>query len=256
MKRLFLLLACLLLSAVQISAQGTVPVTQTLFTGTISATSAACATANSCAWIKLQLDSGTVAVTISGTFSATLLVEASADGGSTFTTLATFTTVQTAVPISSAGMTDFRIRASAYVSGTASVTLSASRAANEPTPTLPGNASNACLNPSAVLLTANGTTSGTAAVQIVALTAGLKIYVCSLSVVGQSGTTPTFSLEYGTGAACAGSPVVVIPAFATPANTMFNFSPPVTATAVSNALCYIQTGTTPVSVFALTYVQQ
>lgn len=115
---------------------------------------------------------------------------------------------------------------------------------------------NPCRNPSATLAMVSGSTTGTASVQLVALSGTTKIYVCSMVIIGTSGTTPTFSLTYGTGAACATGNVVIIGAFTTTANALFNFSNPFAVTAAGNALCYVQTGTTPISRYAITYVQQ
>jgi len=77
-----------------------------------------------------------------------------------------------------------------------------------------------------------------------------------MNIVGQSGTTPTFSLVYGTGSNCAAGQTVLIQAFATPVNTLFAFAGPVAVTPASQALCYLQTGTTPITVVTLSYVQQ
>jgi len=115
---------------------------------------------------------------------------------------------------------------------------------------------NPCENPSAILVSTGVTTSGTTAVQIVALSGTTKIFICSLTVIGQSGTTPTFSLVQGTGTNCATGQTVVVPAFTTPANTLFAFANPVSAGVAGNALCYLQTGTTPVTKVQITYIQQ
>lgn len=115
---------------------------------------------------------------------------------------------------------------------------------------------NPCQNPNATLVSTGVTTAGTAALQIVALSGSTKIYICSLTVIGQSGTTPTFSLVQGTGTNCATGQTVVVPAFATPANTLFPFANPVSAGVAGNALCYLQTGTTPITKVQATYVQQ
>ncbi len=119
----------------------------------------------------------------------------------------------------------------------------------------PSGSGNPCQNPAAILQSTGVTTSGTTAVQIVALSGTLKIYICSLTVIGQSGTTPTFSLVQGTGTNCATGQTVVVPAFATPANTLFAFATPVSVGVAGNALCYLQTGTTPITKVQITYVQ-
>ena len=117
--------------------------------------------------------------------------------------------------------------------------------------------SNPCINPTATVTGVSVATSGTASVQLVALNGSTRIYVCSLNVTGVSGTTPTFKLTYGTGTACAVGTTGVVGPWTTTANTNFVFTGPTFAvTPTGQALCYIQTGTTPVSNVNLTYVQQ
>lgn len=115
---------------------------------------------------------------------------------------------------------------------------------------------NPCENPSATLVSATGATAGTAAVQIVALSGTTKIYICSLNVIGVSGTTPTFSLVQGTGVACATGQTVVQQSWTTAAGTIYAFANPVAVGASGNALCYLDTGTTPIQKYTLTYIQQ
>ena len=218
MKRIFFLIA-LLLCAARIEAQGTVPITQTLFTGTISASSAACATANSCSWIKLQIDRGTTVVTIAGTFSATLVVEASADGGSTFTTFGTFTTVQTALPFSTAGFTDIRVRASSYVSGVAYATLSVGQAVTAgsgATGNIPG-ISDPCNSPGVLKSSVPIAITTAATTSLVAGVAGKSIYVCGFDLtISQVITTANiFTLEYGTQGGPCTTPTVLTGGYGT-----------------------------------------
>jgi hypothetical protein len=101
-----------------------------------------------------------------------------------------------------------------------------------------------------------GSTSGTNATQIVAAVAGEPIYVCSLVVVGTSGTNPTFSLEQGTGSNCASNAKVILAAFATTANTPVIFPADLTTeTASGYALCYLDGGTSPIQWYVITYAQ-
>jgi hypothetical protein len=97
---------------------------------------------------------------------------------------------------------------------------------------------------------------GTTAVQIVAASGTLKVYVCSLVVVGVSGTTPTFSLEYGTGTNCGTGTTVFIGAWTTTANTVYPFHVPVFVAPAGSEICYLDGGTSPVQRYAITYVQQ
>lgn len=106
------------------------------------------------------------------------------------------------------------------------------------------------------LTTLTGSASGTAATQLVALSAGNAIYVCSVTVVGTSGTNPTFSLVSGTGTNCATNQAVLLPAIATAANTPIVFPGPLLGVApVGAALCYLDGGTTPVQAYIVNYAQ-
>jgi len=109
-------------------------------------------------------------------------------------------------------------------------------------------AGNPCLNSLAPLKSITGATSGTAATQ--------TIYVCSLTVMAVSGTTPTFSLVYGTGSNCATGQGTTVAAFSTAtAGQVFTFAWPVAVLPAGNALCYLDSGTTPIQNYQLTYVQ-
>jgi hypothetical protein len=122
--------------------------------------------------------------------------------------------------------------------------------------TLSSSGGNPCINPAATLVSANGTTSGTAAVQIVALSGSTQIYLCSVTVIGVSGTAPTFSLVQGTGSNCASSQTTVLPAFTTVATSIYAFANPVAVGVAGNELCYLDAGTLPIQRYVLTYVQQ
>jgi hypothetical protein len=118
-----------------------------------------------------------------------------------------------------------------------------------------GLTTNPCQSPNAALAMIAGTTSGTSSTQLIALSGSTKIYVCGVTIQGISGTTPTFALRYGTGSACASGTTTIIGAFTTTANATFTWGPQF-VTPAGQALCYIQTGSTPVSNYAITYVQQ
>jgi hypothetical protein len=124
MKKLFLLIALLFWLPAARAQQTTAQVANPLG-GPISATSAACTVAQSCLWMKLAPNTGTANVTITGTFSATLVVEYSSDGGNNFVTAATYTAPVTAASFATSAFTDIRVRASAYVSGIANVNIQA-----------------------------------------------------------------------------------------------------------------------------------
>jgi hypothetical protein len=103
---------------------------------------------------------------------------------------------------------------------------------------------------------ASGATSGTAAVQVIALATGTTVRVCSLTVVGTSGTTPTFSLVTGTGSNCGTGQATLVPTFTTTANVpVVRDGPLVTIAPVSTAVCYLDTGTSPVQFYIIKYAQ-
>lgn len=114
---------------------------------------------------------------------------------------------------------------------------------------------NPCENPNATLQAVLISTSGTAATQIIAASGSTKIYPCSLNVVGVSGTGPTFSLVYGTGVNCATGQTVFLGAWTTALNTVYPFVK-MGPTPASQALCYLDGGTTPIQRVSLSYVQQ
>lgn len=118
------------------------------------------------------------------------------------------------------------------------------------------NGGNPCINPSATLVSIAGATSTNNATQIIALSGSTKIYICSMTVVGVSGTAPTFSLVQGTGANCVTGQATVVQAFGTTANQSYLFSGPVAVGTAGAALCYKDGGTTPVENYQITYVQQ
>jgi hypothetical protein len=109
--------------------------------GTITSANAAC-NATNCVNLKLPVNSGAAAITISGTYSATNQFEASGDN-TNWSAVSCFPSnnpvgVSTATgvglwqcPVS--GFTGLRVRASAYVSGTATIAIQATQASGTPT---------------------------------------------------------------------------------------------------------------------------
>ncbi len=116
--------------------------------------------------------------------------------------------------------------------------------------------SNPCVSPGATLVSITGATSTTNATQIIALSGTTKIYICALTVIGVSGTTPAFGLVSGTGSNCASSQTTVVQVFGTTANQSYLFAGPVAVTTAGHALCYKDTGTSPIENYQITYVQQ
>lgn len=105
--------------------------------------------------------------------------------------------------------------------------------------------------------TVSGSTSGTSATQIVAAISGDPIYVCSMTVVPVSGTTPTFSLVYGTGTNCGTGQTTFLASFPTAAGVPINFPQRLVGEVpAGSALCYLDGGTTPVQFYLINYAQQ
>lgn len=165
--------------------------------------------------------------------------------------------------------TRFRVRASAFTSGSANVNITLTQAAIDPSLVVAASitniagASDPCQDVSAIKTSAfaNITTATTTA--LVAPSAGLNIYVCSYQISSFSTTTTnTVILENGTGASCVTSPTALSPTYSNstfsapivwqegPAATLF-------ATGASQGLCALTTvGSTPIIAVRVSYVQQ
>jgi hypothetical protein len=90
--------------------------------GTLIAQSADCSVVYSCVWMKLPNNANTTTITIGGTFSATILIEESGNGGVTFFTVATLSSAGLTTYATS-GLSDIRARISAFTSGGVNVTI-------------------------------------------------------------------------------------------------------------------------------------
>lgn len=115
-----LVLALVLLIPALLQAQ-TYPVNSN--GGNITSTNANCVP-SACVGIKIS-NVGTISVVVTGTFSATLAVESSADG-TTFASAGTSLTSTGTTTYSTTGVVLFRVRASAFVSGNAGVNITTS----------------------------------------------------------------------------------------------------------------------------------
>lgn len=115
---------------------------------------------------------------------------------------------------------------------------------------------NPCQEGNGTLQSVTGVTSGTALAQIIPKVTGQQIFVCAVNIQGVSGTTPTFGLSYGTGTNCATGTGVVMTPFATAAGTLLPFTGPLARVPVSNALCYLDGGTTPIQNYTISYIQK
>jgi hypothetical protein len=143
----------------------------------------------------------------------------------------------------------------AQVGGTNYALGSAAMAASQPIVEAT-NQGNPCSNPNATPTAFNVTTSGTSLTQLIALSAGKQIFVCSIVLTSVSGTTPNYELEYGTATNCgSGTNVLVGPSATVTAGTIINYQQAFIVPA-SNALCYKMGVTTPVFNLSGWYVQQ
>lgn len=221
---------------------------------------------------------GLAQVSASGTYSgSTLNFEFSDDGGTTWyinTCTRTDTNLQETSEAVSANAyrawdcavgaaTKFRVRQSAIGSGGPIVKVTLTAGLLEPAPTVQlssagSNGANPCANPHANLAFFSTSATTNAATQMIALVAGQKVYVCSLSVIAGGVASSTFSLVYGTGSNCATGQTNLLPAFSiATANQLFAFSYSFGLTPAGQALCYLMpAGTSPTATVALTYVQQ
>lgn len=100
-------------------------------TGEIGAVSTDCTVQRSCVQASVG-NAGAAYIQVTGTFTATLEVEGTADG-STWASISTDITAAGTVQLNVAGLRKVRLRCSAYTSGTASVAISLSPATPSPT---------------------------------------------------------------------------------------------------------------------------
>jgi hypothetical protein len=122
------------------------------------------------------------------------------------------------------------------------------------------NGGNLCLNPSATLNSLSTAMSTTSATQIIALSGSTRIYICSVAFGLGAGTSPTFTLEYGTGTNCGTGTTTILPAtpilVSSPSSaSWFVMQTPFWVTPSGQALCYVLGGTSPTGRLLLTYVQ-
>jgi hypothetical protein len=122
MKKLLLAALAAALWCIPAFAQQTTASLSNPVGGNIFAAGANCANVSVCIWQKLPTTATTTTVTITGTFSATLIVESSADGGTTWTQQSS-QTAPAVVTFTTTSLTDVRVRCSAFVSGIASANI-------------------------------------------------------------------------------------------------------------------------------------
>lgn len=185
-------------------------------TGNITAASAAsvgpCATPNGCIGLvsltNASASPSSVTVTISGTYSATLVAEGAGDGQNyqlmSAPQLVTGGTTGT-YSFNIAGLQAFRIRASAYVSGTAVITLAASPASSSIGSSLLSN--DPCMSSGVKKQSVAINVSTAATTALVVVSGSTQVYVCgySFTIAPSATTADTAQIEQGTGTACAGN---------------------------------------------------
>jgi len=170
------------------------------------------------------------------------------------------------------GNTRFRVRASAYSSGSANIWITLTEAAIDPSLVVAAStvniagASDPCLDTSAIKSSAAVNLSSAATTALVALAASKSIYVCgySISILGLATTAGTIKFEYGTqtSTACDTGTTVLTGAFfgSTTAGGVSQITGSGDATQFSaasgNQLCAVTTGTSPNFQGVVSYVQQ
>jgi len=161
------------------------------------------------------------------------------------------------------GETRFRVRLSAYSSGTANVWITLTATAIDPSPVVATVAANVagssdpCQSSSVTKSSVAINISSATTTQLVALSAGKVVYACGFTASG-TGTTDTIQFEYGTGTTCGtGTTALTGPiALAAAPNSSYGPGSTVFATASANALCAVTGGTVTNVAGVLTYVQQ
>jgi hypothetical protein len=252
MKKLLFLASLILGLGISAHAQGQI---------TAATTTAGCSQSSpSAGAVDLAFIAGTgsMGVSVTGTWTATLQLQVSTDHGKTWTAAATpFTTNQQSI-ISVAGYSDVCVFASAYTSGTAIVTFSPSTS-----PSLASSSGDPCANPNIVKSSAfaNITTATTTA--LVAVSGTTSVYVCYVIVeLNSTVSASTVLFEQGTGAACAGAPTALTATYAnstTNLNTVIpigNGAATAIKTSAANGFCAVSTvGTTPTTPVTIIFVQ-
>lgn len=208
------LIAPLLLFSVAAFPQALSPSGYNAFsTGSLTAAGATCAVTNACVSVHLANTITQVSAVLSGTFTATIVVEKSADNGVTWVNVDTLSAAGTTTYVASA-FTDFRVRCSAYTSGTALAVLNAGGAA-----TSTSSSSSSSTSPSVATLP-----SGLTAEYRILPTETVSTLV-DYSVNGNTGqatvgTAPTIIAGTG-GLNCTGNGAVKIPSALNTALTIF-----------------------------------
>lgn len=204
-------------------------------TGNITTSGSTCAVTNACIPLTLAnspaLSTASATIVVSGTFTGTIQFEASTDGVNFVAIpgvpVAGGTSVSSATAPGTwsfgiAALGYMRARASAFASGTALVTIQASGG----TSASPGGSAGTstsnplfvntsttdpCLNSSIAKSSVPINIATATTTSLVAVSGATTVYVCGFSLtISQVVTTAnTIQFEYGTGAACVGSPTAL-----------------------------------------------
>lgn len=183
-------------------------------TGNLTASNSGCI-ASSCLLVSVPSDASTVTVQLSGTWSATAQFEVCADTISNCSgTVGTWFSVNsqpipTGQQVSSAtanglwqadiaGFSMFRVRVSAFTSGTVAASASLAFGITGITSQPVDPCASASIDKSSFSVAIS--TATTTAIQAGA--AGKRVYVCAFTIIYTSGTTPTIQFEVGTGGTC------------------------------------------------------
>lgn len=162
-------------------------------------------------------------IQVTGTWSATLEFDQSIDGGTTWTTMGCHVTGSAfdrssvtgngIFDCETAGVSNVRVRATAYTSGTVAIKFASSSAPGaikqiSGTKILQGGVAQGLIGCDTEV---SFNTSSSGDLQIVALVAAKTIYVCSYEFL--AGGTTAAKLEYGTGSNCGTGTTALTPAY-------------------------------------------
>lgn len=177
------------------------------FTGNLTAASASCLASN-CLTVPVPSDASTVTYQLTGTWSATVQFEVSADNQATWQGInaqpipngqqVTSATGNGVWQADVAGFTHTRIRVSAFSSGTLAAQASLAFGITGITSQPVDPCASAAIDKSSFSVAIS--TATTTAVQ--AGSAGKRVFVCAFTIIYTSGTTPTVQFEVGTGGTC------------------------------------------------------
>lgn len=240
------------------------------FTGSLTAASTSCLASN-CMPVIVPSDASTVTIVLSGTWSATAQFEVCADSQANCNgTVGAWTSIN-AQPIPTgqqvtsatanglwqadiAGFTNFRVRVSAFSSGTVNASVFLVYGVTGITSQPVDPCASAAIDKSSFSV-AISTATTTA---VAAGASGKRIYVCAFTIIWSSGTTPTIQFEVGTGGTC-GTPTVKTGAMAIPVTSGQGLIVGAGHTLFSGTagqdMCILSAGTAPTVNGWVTFVQ-